>query len=115
MILPLPAAFMAGSTACEHRNALVRLVLITLSHSSSESACGGLRILMPALLTRMSIRPSSRFQFDHCLDRGLVGDIGDDGDGFGATLLDVVDRCNGFGLIASDDHDVRASVRQSSR
>src|ERR1700733_8977487 len=59
MILPPPAAFMAGWTVCEHRNALVRLVLITLSHSSSESACGALRILMPALLTRISIRPSS--------------------------------------------------------
>src|SRR5882672_7481494 len=33
---------------------------MTLSHSSMSSACGGLRILMPALLTRMSIRPSSR-------------------------------------------------------
>src|ERR1700687_976533 len=33
---------------------------MTLSHSSSSSACGALRILMPALLTRMSIRPSSR-------------------------------------------------------
>src|SRR5450631_321593 len=60
MILPPPAAFITGYTACEHRNALVRLVLITLSHSSRSSACGGLRILMPALLTRMSMRPSSR-------------------------------------------------------
>src|SRR5450631_481677 len=60
MILPPPTAFIAGYTACEHKNALVRLVLITLSHSSSSSACGALRILMPALLTRMSIRPSSR-------------------------------------------------------
>src|SRR5450755_995665 len=60
MILPPPTAFMAGYTACEHKNALVRLVLITLSHSASSSACGALRILMPALLTRMSIRPSSR-------------------------------------------------------
>src|SRR5439155_45194 len=38
---------------------LVRLVWITLFHSAISSACGGLRILMPALLTRMSIRPSS--------------------------------------------------------
>src|SRR5450432_1009495 len=60
MILPPPTAFMAGYTACEHKNALVRLVLITLSHSASSSACGALRILMPALLTRMSIRPNSR-------------------------------------------------------
>src|ERR1700686_677776 len=60
MILPPPAAFIARWTACEHRNALVRLVLITLSHSAISSACGGLRILMPALLTRMSIRPRSR-------------------------------------------------------
>src|ERR1700730_7442220 len=60
MILPPPACFITGCAACEHRNALVRLVLITLSHSSGSSVCGGLRILMPALLTRMSIRPSSR-------------------------------------------------------
>src|SRR5947207_15423846 len=33
---------------------------MTLSHSSRSSACGDLRMLMPALLTRMSIRPSSR-------------------------------------------------------
>src|SRR3981189_995421 len=33
---------------------------MTRSHSSSESACGGLRILMPALLPRISTRPSSR-------------------------------------------------------
>src|SRR5665213_2088937 len=31
-----------------------------LFHSSSESRCGGLRTVMPALLTRMSMRPSSR-------------------------------------------------------
>src|SRR6266446_7803630 len=60
MILPPPVAFIAGYAACEHRNALVRLVLMTLSHSSRSSACGDLRMLMPALLTRMSIRPSSR-------------------------------------------------------
>src|ERR1700737_1789780 len=41
-------------------NALVRLVRITLSHSSISSASGDLRILMPALLTRISIRPNSR-------------------------------------------------------
>src|SRR5438876_4160654 len=34
--------------------------LMTLSHSSRSSACGDLRMLMPALLTRMSIRPNSR-------------------------------------------------------
>src|SRR6266702_629856 len=59
MILPPPACFITGWTACEHRNALVRLVVITLFHSASSSACGGLRMLMPALLTRMSIPPSS--------------------------------------------------------
>src|SRR6185436_20288810 len=48
-----------GWTAWEHRKALVRLVWITLFHSAMSSACGGLRILMPALLMRMSIRPSS--------------------------------------------------------
>src|SRR5258708_6050086 len=60
MILPPPACFITGWTAFEHRNALVRLVFITLSHSSSSSTSGALRILVPALLTRMSIRPSSR-------------------------------------------------------
>src|SRR6185436_1319929 len=48
-----------GWTAWEHRKALVRLVWITLFHSAMSSACGGLRMLMPALLMRMSIRPSS--------------------------------------------------------
>src|SRR5437763_23765 len=33
---------------------------MTRSHSSRSSACGDLRMLMPALLTRMSIRPNSR-------------------------------------------------------
>src|ERR1700733_7035439 len=32
---------------------------MTLSHSAGSSDSGGLRILMPALLTRISIRPSS--------------------------------------------------------
>jgi hypothetical protein len=40
--------------------ALVRLVRSTRSHSSSSIVCGGFRILMPALLTRISIRPSAR-------------------------------------------------------
>src|ERR1700761_365545 len=60
MILPPPAAFIAAWTAREHRNALVRLVEITLSHSAISSVSGGLRMLMPALLIRISIRPSSR-------------------------------------------------------
>src|SRR3954469_12244057 len=60
MILPPPAAFIRGWTAFEHRNALVRLVLMTLSHSSSSRRCGGLRTLIPALLTRISMRPNSR-------------------------------------------------------
>src|SRR6202035_2833582 len=36
MILPPPAFFIAGWTACEHKKALGRLVLMMLSHSSSE-------------------------------------------------------------------------------
>src|SRR5208337_2734054 len=38
------------------RNALVRFVSRTLVHSSRARSCGGLRMLMPALLNRMSMR-----------------------------------------------------------
>src|SRR6516162_2694408 len=38
-------------------NALVRLVSITVCHSAVLSVLGGLRMLMPALLTRISRRP----------------------------------------------------------
>src|SRR5262249_40054992 len=38
-------------------NALVRLVSITVCHSAALSISGGLRMLMPALLTRISRRP----------------------------------------------------------
>ena len=42
---------------------------------------------MPALLTRMSMRPSSRIDArDHGGDGRLVGDVGDDGDRLGAAL-----------------------------
>src|SRR5215468_2951786 len=36
---------------------LVRLTSITWRHSASDSSCGTLRMLIPALLTRMSSRP----------------------------------------------------------
>src|SRR4029079_7383467 len=57
MILPPPAFFISGYAACEHRYALVRFVSMTSRHSASESVSGGLRMLMPALFTRMSRRP----------------------------------------------------------
>ena len=57
MILPPPAFFIADRRPAQQTKALVRLVSSTARHSSSVYSCGGLRMLMPALLTRMSSRP----------------------------------------------------------
>jgi hypothetical protein len=58
MILPRPARFSSGYAACEQRKALVRLVSMTACHSASINCSGGLRIEVPALLTRISSRPN---------------------------------------------------------
>ena len=50
---------MAGYTALAIRNALVRFVFRTFVHSSSTRSCGGLRMLIPALLNRMSMRSNA--------------------------------------------------------
>src|SRR5690348_3582329 len=57
MILPPPACLRCGYAALAHRNALVKLVFITVCHSSSASASTGLRMLIPALFTTISMRP----------------------------------------------------------
>src|SRR6185503_8754078 len=57
-ILPPPARLRCGYAACAATNALVRFVSTTSFHSSRLYSCGCLRTFMPALLTRMSRRPS---------------------------------------------------------
>src|SRR5258708_6748058 len=56
--LPPPARRISGYAAWLNRKALVRLVSITACHSAAVYSCGCLRILLPALLTRMSSRPN---------------------------------------------------------
>src|SRR2546425_1248404 len=58
MTFPPPALFIAGYAAREHRKAEVRLVSRTRRHSSRVRSWTGFRMLVPALLTRMSRRPS---------------------------------------------------------
>src|SRR5688572_15059508 len=70
-ILPPPARFMCGYAACEATKALVRFVSSTSFHSSSEYSSGRLRTLMPALLTRISRRPS-RFAASSTIARQLA-------------------------------------------
>src|SRR5216117_3331620 len=55
--LPPPACFMSGYAACEQRKAEVRFVSSTRRHSASVYSWIGLRMFVPALLTRMSRRP----------------------------------------------------------
>ena len=58
MILPRePCAIMRLATACERKNALLRLTSITASQSPSVNSIASARRMMPALLTRMSSRP----------------------------------------------------------
>ena len=71
---------------------------------------------MPALLTRMSIRPSSRFDaLDHGGDGGLVGDVGGHGDRPDAALPELGDRRARLRFIASDDGDSGAGFRKPAR
>ena len=71
---------------------------------------------MPALLTRMSIRPSSfaaRATISATAD--FVGDVGDDGYRLDAALPEFGDRGVRLRLIASDDRDIGAGFGQPAR
>ena len=59
-ILPRPRASMCLPAARHRRNTAVRFTSSTAAQSSSEKSTAGARRIMPALLTRMSIAPSSR-------------------------------------------------------
>src|SRR6266851_6676051 len=77
---------------------------MTRSHSSSESACGGLRILMPALLTRMSIRPSSR------LTRSTTAATADLSVTSAVTDMAVAPRCLSSVTAAADFASLRPTM-----
>ena len=71
---------------------------------------------MPALLTRMSIRPSAPLDaFDHRGDGVFVGDIGGHRDGLAAGFFELTDGGERFCLVASDDRDRGAGFSQSPR
>ena len=57
MIFPLPRSIMCAATACEQRKVPVRLVRITLFHSSSVVLSDETPCITPALLTRMWTLP----------------------------------------------------------
>src|SRR5271157_4939058 len=101
MILPPPARFMAGYTALAIRNVLVKFVSRTFVHSSSARSCGGLRMLIPALLNRMSMRLN-----------GLCHVGGDDQRGRTGRLRDQSHRLPGLRLVASQYGDRGASLGQ---
>ena len=52
---------------------------------------------------------------DHGGDRGLVGDVGDDRDGFAAALLQLRDRGIRLRRVAPDDGDRSTGLRQPAR
>ena len=56
-IAPFPCASIRGSTALQHRKALLRLTSIWLSQVSSLMVAGSPGREWPTLLTRMSMRP----------------------------------------------------------
>src|SRR5579885_818441 len=58
-IRPQPAASMSGTMARAHRNGPLRLTRIIRSHISSVRSKSGQKPLMPALLTRIVMGPSS--------------------------------------------------------
>ena len=51
---------------------------------------------------------------DHGRNRRLVGDIGDDGYRADASLAEIGDGCCRLRLVASDDGNVSAGVRQAA-
>ena len=56
---PQPAASMSGTAACRQWNVPVRLTASMRSHASSVMSVNGLNSSMPALVTMISIGPSS--------------------------------------------------------
>ena len=94
----------------------MRLVLITLSHSARSSACGGLRILMPALLTRMSIRPSSRTTRSTMAATAALSVTSAATEiALAPPRVELGDRGVRLGFIAPDDRDRSAGFGQSAR
>ena len=84
MILPRLRSIMPGSTACDTMNGAVRLVAMMSSQSFCLNSWNGARRWMPALLTRMSIRPwraiaaatpASHRVALHDVERGDVGRV----------------------------------------
>jgi len=57
-ILPEPCSIILRPAAWESRNTLVRFTSITVCQSSSVNSTAGARRIIPALLIRMSMRPS---------------------------------------------------------
>ena len=59
MIRPLRAFIMGRITACESLNTELKLVEITSDHSSPFIRIDKLSLVIPALLTKISMRPNS--------------------------------------------------------
>ena len=76
MIRPARCFIIGRSTACAQANAAVRFVARTASQSAGFIRTMSWSRAMPALLTRMSIRPwRSSGAADHGVDRGAIGDV----------------------------------------
>ena len=60
MILPWPLRIIEGMTALETMNGAFRSTSTTWRNCSAVISHIGMRLMMPALLTRMSITPTSR-------------------------------------------------------
>ena len=58
MMLPPPCSFMIGATARQPLNTAVTFTSMMCSKSSGLYCSSGSRAEMPALLTRMSMRPN---------------------------------------------------------
>ena len=60
MILPpWPCSIITLAAAWERKKTVLRLMSMTSSQSFSEKAMASARFMMPALFTRMSMRPNS--------------------------------------------------------
>ena len=94
----------------------MRLLSITVCHSASVYCSGCLRMLMPALLTRMSRRPCA---FTVSVDQGaariLLQDVDRDGAGLGAGLLDLLHGRGILGGVAARHDDGGAGARHAQR
>ena len=69
MILPWPFLIIDGMTAFETMNGPLRSMSITWRKSAALISVIGMRLMMPALLTRMSITPTS---FSICATMALT-------------------------------------------